>query len=466
MTGKYRPESATLELMQASALLRPPGPPPRRGGVLGNLGYYWSFATDPIGFVAQRFERYGDIYFAPGPDGGLYVVKHPDHIADVLLSRGGDYRKTHTAFDRLSQVLGDGLVTTDGDLWKRHRRMIQPAFHKRELARYGEIAAGEAARTGSQWTIGRVYDMSREMMQLTLRIVCRSLFSHDVTSDTDAVATSMSAFQDSLIRPDILPGWVPSPARRRMRRAVDNLDQIMFSMIGERRNTAGAAPHDLLQMLLSAVDEEGVGDKLTEREVRDHLVTLFLAGHETTANALSWAWYLLSQNPNVEANLHDELDSVLGGRDPTFGDLSKLEITEQVIKEAMRLYPPVYMVARRAHADTQIGDYAVPAGSEIAVWIYMTHRDSRWYPEPEVFRPERFAPAAEAALPKMAYLPFGAGPRACIGKQFALIEAQLVLATLAQMFRFEAVNAEKVEPKPRITLIAKNGMRMRARAWS
>lgn len=452
--------------MPAPALNRPPGPPPRRGGLLGSLGYYWSFATDPIGFVASRFERYGDIYYAPGPDSGLYVVKHPDHIADVLLNRGGDFRKTHTAFERLSEVLGDGLVTTDGELWKKHRRMIQPAFHSTRLARYAEIAATEATRATSTWTTGRVYEMASEMMQLTLRIVCRSLFSHDVTTDTDAVAAAMSSFQDSLLRPDVLPGWVPSPGRRRMKRALSDLDGLIYAMIEKRRSAPDADPEqDLLGMLIAAVDDEGDGETLSEREVRDHLVTLFLAGHETTANALAWALYLLSQNPEAEARLHDELVFVLDGGEPSFQDLSKLSYTQQVIKEAMRLYPPAYMVARKAHSDTRIGDYEVPAGSEVAVWIYMTHRDSRWYPDPTAFLPERFEPAREAKLPKLGYLPFGGGPRACIGKQFAMIEAQLVLAAIAQKFRFEAVRPDRVEPKPRITLIPKNGMPMRAKAW-
>lgn len=426
--------------------------------MLRSVGHALRFAADPLGFVARRFESYGDIYFVPGQPHGLFVIRHPDHARQVLLDDAARYHKTHSVFDRLSSLLGDGLLTTDGELWKRHRRMIQPAFTRTQIGRYADVAVGEARRAAATWSVGRTYDMAAEMMSLTLRIVCRSLFSHDVSGDADRVGAAMHAFQAAVTRPDVFPGWVPSRGRRRLRRAIAELDRIVYGMIDERRR--GAARRDLLQTLLDAADDEAGGERLSEREVRDHLVTLFLAGHETTSNALTWTWYLLSRNRDAEQRLHAELDRVLDGRPPTFADLPRLAYAEQVIKEAMRFYPPAYVLARRAREDTTIGGYPVPAGSEVVVWIYMTHRDPRWFPEPERFLPERFTPELEAARPRLAYLPFGAGPRACIGKQFAMVEAVLILASLAQRFHFELDTRHKIKTRPRLTLTPNKGMRM------
>jgi cytochrome P450 len=433
---------------------------------LGQIGYYLSFASDPLGFVGERFDKYGDIYYAATPDGHLFVLKHPDHLREVLATRSSKYRKKHTGLDRLSEVLGEGLVTSDGELWKRHRRMIQPAFHRARLAEYSRAMTDEALRMAADWNDGAVVDVSREMMELTLRVVCRTLFNHDVSGETDEVARVMSAFHNSLLRPDLLPSWVPSRGRKRLARATEKLDTIIYSMIDERRRSIEGgeqAPTDLLQMLVTAVDEDGDGAGLTEQEVRDELITMFLAGHETTSHALTWTLHLLSGNPRAATALREEVDGVLGDRAPTVDDLEALPWTEQVIKESMRLYPPVYMVARRAAEDTEIGEYRVPAGSEVVCWIYMTHRDSRWYPWPNLFRPERFAADEVAKLPKMAYLPFGGGPRACIGAQFALMEARLILATLVQRWDFDAVPGHRVVPKLRITMHPENGVQMRIR---
>jgi cytochrome P450 len=297
--------------------------------------------------------------------------------------------------------------------------------------------------------------------------VSRTLFGHDVANDTDDVARAMATFQSSAARPDILPGWVPTPHRRKVRHAIAALDRIMYGMIERRRaqpSSANLARTDLLQMLVSAVDEEGDGGHMSEREVRDQLVTLFLAGHETTSHALTWTWYLLAKNPEVSAKLHAEVDTVLGGRAATYEDLPKLKYTAQVLEEAMRLYPPAYLVGRMAHEDTEIGGYPVRAGSEVIVWIYMTHHDARWFPRPEAFEPERFSEENAAKIPKFAYVPFGAGPRACIGKSFAMLEGQLILATLAQGFTLAVHEGQRVAIHPRITLSPKHGMRMKLRA--
>ena len=442
----------------------PPGPPPREG-LVDNLTYYYRFFNDSIGYVKERFESYGDIYYAPSGGVPLYVLRHPDHLWQVLVRDGAKYSKKHTAADVLERFLGKALLTTDGEVWRRQRRMVQPAFGKKRLAGYAEMMTDESVKMVATWKDGEQRDMSREMMELTLRIVCRTLFNHDVRGQTDSVAGVMNTFTSFLGRPDLLPTWFPSPYRKRAAGALQALDDIIFGMIKERRRSGfEPSPPDLLHMLLQARDDEGDGGALDDREIRDQLVTLFLAGHETTSHALTWTWYLLSQNPLAEAKLHAEVDRVLAGRAPTYDDLENLPYTRQALEEAMRIYPPAYSVARRAEQDTVIGDYDVPKGSEVVIWIYMTHHDPRWYPQPRSYRPERFTPEEVAKRPKLSYLPFGAGARACIGKVFALIEAQLAVATLAQHYRFEHVRGHRVEPRTTITLAPKHGMQMKLRA--
>ncbi|MEO7096741.1 MAG: cytochrome P450 [Polyangiales bacterium] len=466
----------------------PKGPPPRRG-VVDALKYVWGFATDPIGFVGDRFARYGDVYFVPPPatdllgrfrpgagngpadpgdEKGLFVFKHPDHLREVLVTRASSFGKDHTAFRSLSQVLGEGLLTTDGDQWKRQRRMVAPAFAPARLAGYARVMTEESLRTVRDWRDDQVIDLGAEMTSLTLRVVSRALFGHDSTGDTASVAHAMSTFQDWLTRPDVFPRAI-SPQRRAIARSIETLDRIIYGLIEKRRahaagKTGNDALPDLLGLLVTAVDEEGDGGTMSEREVRDQLVTLFLAGHETTSHALTWTIYLLSQHPEATAKLHDELGTVLGGRAAEYDDLPKLPWTGQVFDEAMRLYPPVYSLARRATEDTEIGGYAVRAGSEVMLWTYFTQRDARFFPEPEAFRPERFAPGEEAKLPRMAYLPFGGGPRACIGKAFATMEGRLLLANLVQRFSFELVKGQRVAPRPKITLVPKRAVKMRLHA--
>jgi len=458
--------AATTPIVSSDSI--PPGPLPRAPG-LGSLGYYLRFAIDPIGFVRERFEKYGDVYFARvrGADDGLFVIRRPEHLKEVLVTRASSFTKEHSAFKSLSRFLGTGLLASDGEDWTRQRRMVAPAFQPSRLAGYAAIMSEEAIALADRWKDGARVEMGREMMELTLQVVSRTLFGHDVRSETEGVARAMSTFQTKISRPDLMPQWFPSPTRRELRSAIDTIDRIIFGMI-ERRRTENAegrsAPHDLLQMLLTAVDEEGDGSKMSEQEVRDQLVTLFLAGHETTSHALTWTLYLLSQNPAAAVRLREELDAVLDGRPATFEDLPKLVYTEQVLQEAMRLYPPVFSVARRAKEDTEIGGYRVPAGSEVMLWIYFTHRDARWFPDPTAFRPERFEPESEAKIPRYAYMPFGAGPRACIGKSFAMMEAKLILATLAARYSFELARGHRVIAQPRITLVPKHGMKMILRA--
>ncbi|MCG8669440.1 MAG: cytochrome P450 [Pseudomonadales bacterium] len=440
----------------------PPGPAPRSKGVIPSLRYYLNFVTDPIAFINERFDQYGDIYCARSDEGALFVLRHPEHIQEVLLKRADDFSKTHTAFDSLTQVLGDALLTSDGDNWKRQRRLVQPAFVRKRMAEYAEMMTAETQQLISRWQPNQEIDMGLEMVDLTLRIVCSTLFSYQVSNETDQVAKAMQIFNGAMATPNVLPDWVPSIGRRKVTQALELLDGIIYDMINERRQTADtdSQPNDLLQRLVTAVDAEGNGDQLSAKEIRDQLMTLFLAGHETTSHALTWCWYLLAKNPDVEVKLHEELDRVLEGRAPTYEDLASLPYTEQVIKETMRLYPPAYVLPRRARCDTEVGGYKVPAGSELVIWLYMTHHDKRWYPNPEQFKPERFTPEAVAELPKLAFMPFGAGPRTCIGAEFAMVEARLILAALAQAYRPQLISQKVVQPKPRITLAPKSSVKM------
>jgi cytochrome P450 len=510
-----KPASAAADPASAGPVRRPPGPPHRRRGLIGSAGYYARFLIDPIGFVRSRFDAHGDIYYAPSDGGGLYVLRHPDHLREVLITRASSFSKEHSSFRQLARFLGGGLLTSDGAEWRRHRRMVQPAFQQARLAGYAPIMSEEAAATvarvlaGSRGEArgGRTIDLGREMTDLTLRVVSRSLFGHDAAADLGAVSAAMATFQRAALRPDLLPSWVPLPGGSSVDRAVASLDRIILGMVERRRRhgagAAGAAAgaagpagaagaagaggpgeaRDLLGMLLSAEDEGEAGatggsggGAMTAREVRDELVTLFLAGHETTSQALTWAIYLLATHPGVAQQLYREIDGALGGRAATIDDLPSLPYTGQVIDEAMRLYPPVYTVGRRASEDTEIGGYPVPAGSEVMLWIYLTHHDPRWWPEPEAFRPERFAPGADAGRPRLAYLPFGAGPRACVGKTFATLEAQLLLATLLGSLSFELApaaglrgrlpgrGAARITATPRITLTPSRPIQVLPRA--
>lgn len=451
----------------ASAIVRPPSPLAPTGWV-ARLRTYHAMFDDLIGLVGRRFESLGDIYFVPSGDSGLYVVRNPDHMREVLVTNAHCYSKEHSAFIRLGRVLGQGLLNTDGELWRRHRRMIQPAFHQERLQTYSQMMVQETAEMLAPWRDGRRIDLGVELTRLTLRIVSRSLFSHEVGSDVDAITGAVTVLQESFSQPDLLPRWLPSPARAKARRALESIDDVMYRLIAARRRQAGANPAgesaDLLQRLIEARDDEGDGAGLSDREIRDQLVTFFLAGHETTSQALTWTFYLLSQNPEVSAKLHEELARVLGGRLPRFEDVDALPYTEQVVKESMRIYPPVFAIARKAIADNHIGEYVVPAGSEVALWVYMAHHDPRWFPRPEVFDPARFANHDSLQKMKNAYLPFGLGARTCIGKTFASIEAVLILATVAQRFHLRLAPDHPVALKPRVTLTPKFGMKMVAHA--
>jgi cytochrome P450 len=446
----------TPQLLQATP--QPRGPAPR-GRLCGALTQA-VLLLNPLKAVSQRFQRFGDTYRVQQTNGHLYVTRDADHARDILVTHATAFDKQHSAFQLLARVLGDGLVTSDGEHWRRQRRLTQPAFARPRMQQYSELMVEEAARACSQLAQRSQIDLSREMNRLTLRVVTRSLFGQVWDDDGETAATMVELNRLFLTPPQWLRVW--PGAQRRFDRTVAQLDAIMDRIIAAKRDELtrpDAATGDLMSTLMLARDEHG--QALSSRDLRDQLLTLYLAGHETTSHALTWTLYLLTQHPDVCAKLQDELAQVLGGRLPTFDDLPALPYTEQVIKEGLRLYPPAFTLPRRACADTQIGPYSVAKGDEVVVWVYHVHRDPRVYPEPERFRPERFSAQQEATRPKYAYLPFGAGQRACIGQMFAMLEAQLILATLLSRLRFEY--AAKRAPRIRlgVTLAPRDGMPMR-----
>jgi len=358
---------------------------------------------------------------------------------------------------------GNGLLTSDGSLWRQQRRLMQPAFHHRHLLMYGRVMVAHAQRLDDTLHDGEVRDINADMVKLTLGVVVKSLFGADFTRQAEEVGDLMMAVLEAanqrLTSAVQIPDWVPTARHLRERRALARMDAMLQDLIRTRR-ASGEDRGDLLSVLLAAVDEDS-GARMSDRQLRDEMMTLFLAGHETTANALTWTWYLLSQHPEVEARLLDELRRVLGGRPPTAEDLPSLPYTEMIVREVLRLYPPASGFAREPIEDIDLGGYQVPKGSLVNAFVYALHRDPRFFDDPESFKPERFAPGWEDRIPRYAYLPFGGGPRVCIGNGFAMMEARLILATMAQRDRWSLEPGQTIVPVQLVTLRPKYGMRMR-----
>ena len=415
----------------------------------------------PHEFLTDVARTYGDaVHFRLGPV-HLFFFTHPELVREVLVTRNASFMKG-LALQRTKIVLGEGLLTSEGELHKRQRRLAQPAFHRDRIQRYAEVMVGKAVQARERWRDGEEIDVAHEMMRLTLAVVAQTLFDADVESEADEIGDALTELIHMfpiLLHPlsDLLIK-LPLPRVRRFERALARLDRTIYAIIDERRR-AGVDRGDLLSMLLLAQDVEGDGGGMSDRQLRDETMTLFLAGHETTANALAWTWYLLARNPEAERELHRELDEVLGGRLPTAEDVPRLQYTEMVFSESMRIYPPAWGIGRYALEDVQIGEWLVPKNSLVLVAQWVTHRDARFWPEPERFDPLRFAPDAKLARPRMSYFPFGAGPRVCIGEPFAWMEGVLLLATLAQRWRF--LRGNDVDPQPLITLRPKQRMSAR-----
>lgn len=423
-------------------------------------------AQDPLGFFANLARAYGDLAHVRTAGGHLFLVNDPRHVRDVLVTHQNKFHKGR-GLERARRLLGNGLLTSEDALHLRQRRLIQPAFHRDAVASYASVMTEHADRVRSRWTDAATIDASDEMMRLTLAIVGKTLFDADVESQARDVGQALTEVMNSfwmMMLPfaDILER-LPVPSLRRSRAARGQLDRIVYRMIADRRRSP-TDRGDLLSMLLMAQDEEqdegAPGRGMSDDQVRDEAMTIFLAGHETTANALAWTWYLLSQSPEVETRLHEEVDRVLGARLPTIGDIPSLPFVEKVITESMRLYPPAWIIGRRAQEDYPLDGYIAPAGSIVFMSPYLLHRDPRRYPEPDHFMPGRWTPEFKASLPPFAYLPFGGGARRCIGESFAWMELVLVLSTIAQRWKLRLVPGHPVVPQPVITLRLKHGLRM------
>ncbi len=437
--------------------LYPPGP--RRGLPFRSL---LSYRRGPLPYFQNLAQTYGDIsFFKIGPQEAFFV-NHPDLIKDVLVTNHQNFMKG-LVLQRAKRLLGEGLLTSEGEFHRRQRRLAQPAFHRQRIASYAEAMVHYANRTSDRWHDGATLDISEEMMRLTLGIVGKTLFDADVESESGEVGEAMAVVMelfDTLTLPFFeLLSKLPLPQLRRFDAARTRLDNIIFSLVEDRRRS-GVDRGDLLSMLLLAQDEEGDGGQMTDQQLRDELMTIFLAGHETTANALTWTWYLLSQHPEIEANLHREVDDVLGSRDATFADVANLRYTEMVLAESMRLFPPAWAIGRLSTTDCELGGYAVPRKSLVIVSQYVMHRDDRYYTAPLTFDPSRWTETAREARPQFAYFPFGGGPRRCIGEGFAWMEGILLLATLGQKWKLRLVPHHPVALKPLVTLRPKHGMKM------
>ncbi len=422
----------------------------------------WSFGPlneNPLDYFTRLAREYGDFAGIRVVNFRTIFINHPDTIEEVLVANARKYIKGRVLRAN-RHVFGEGLLTSEGDFWLRQRRLAQPAFHRAQIASYASTMVEYAQRLLENWQNGEERDAHQEMMRLTLQIVAKTLFDADVARDTLDVGKSLELLLElgaNFRRTLFVPHWVPTPTNLRIKREIALIESILYRIISERRSS-GRDTGDLLSMLLHAQDEDG--SRMTDRQLRDETITLFLAGHETTASTLSWAWWLLAQNPAAEAKLHAELDTVLGGRSPSLDDLSKLPYAGNVITEALRLYPPAWGLARVAIEDHEIAGYPVKKGMGIAMAQWVVHRDARWYDVPEEFRPERWEGDFLKRLPRFAYFPFGGGPRQCIGNAFALMEATLILATIAQKYRLRLVPGHPVVPLASITLRPRYGVRV------
>jgi cytochrome P450 len=387
------------------------------------------------------------------------LLNHPDLIEQVLVTQNRNFIK-HFITRLLQRLLGEGLLNSEGDVWLRQRRLAQPAFQRSRIDAYGSVMVEYTQRMLHGWRDGERRDVHAEFMRLALEIVAKTLLNADAAGgEAPTVAQALEVLIEDFryrwgsVFP--VPVWLPTPGNRRCKRARQNLEALIYKYIKQAR-AGGEDRGDLLSMLLQVRDEDGSG--MTDQQLRDQVMTLFLAGHETTANALSWTWYLLAGHPHVEAKLAEELQAVLGGRLPTVSDLPRLKYTEYIVNESMRLYPPVFAFGREALADCEIGGYRIPAGATIVMSQWVMHRHPRYFEQPEEFNPSRWENGLLQRLSKYVYFPFGGGPRICIGNTFALLEASLVLATVAQKYRFTLCPEPPVVAAPAVTLRPKHGI--------
>jgi len=443
----------------------PAGDSPRKRSLVSDLR---DFQRDRLGMLLRLSGECGDI--GPvrlGPTSTVAFANSAEAVGSVLVEHADDFRKGKSLRLYMRPVVGDGLLSNSGAAHRYQRRLVAPAFRHNRVAAYAEIMTSYAERAQQGWRDGEVIDIGPAMTRVTLGIVGKVLFDAEMVDEADdlgaALTEALRYASSQLASPVHVPLSWPTPRNRRVQQAIARLNRTIYGMIKERRASAGQR-EDVLSLLLSARGEDG--SRLSVKQVRDETMTLFIAGHDTVANALAWTWCLLARHPDVYARMRAEVDAALHGRTPTVADLPQIPYTLQVFKESLRLYPPAYVLSRQAVRDVEVSGYRVPAGSVVIVSPYTMHRRPDYFPDPERFDPDRFTPEAEARLPRHAYLPFGAGPRICIGNHFALMEGQLVLATLAQRVTFEWPDGQRIMPEPLINLRPKRGTVVRVRRHS
>ncbi|ELZ02448.1 cytochrome P450 [Natrialba asiatica] len=434
----------------------PPGP-----DGLPLVGNQLAFLRHPYEFMTETAREYGDIAYWEDPTGPVYQLNHPDYIEQVLVQNNQHYVKGARFQNVLGPATGNGILNSEGAVWRRNRHLIQPAFRPDRIEEYASMMTEFTEEKRETWNEGETRPFHEDMMEVTLKIVARALFGVDIDDDVETVGSALDEFMlatESLSHM-MLPPRVPTPSRRRIQRARESLDAVVYRMIEERR--ANPTDRDVISKLLEVTDEDGT--KLSDEQIRDEVVTLLLAGHETTALSLTFTAYLLATNPAAEERLVDELDDVLGGETPTMADLDDLTYTEQVVEESMRLYPPVPGIVREPAKPDIIGGYEIEPGATVRMHQWVVHRDPRWYDDPLAFRPARWTDDLKQSLPKLAYFPFAAGPRRCIGDRFAMLEARLLLATIYQDYHLELVPGTELDLMATITARPKDEIPMTVR---
>lgn len=419
---------------------------------------YWSFRKDPLSFLEQMACKVGDVVHWKIGWQDTFLIKHPDFIQDVLVTSARNFSKIMEASRSL---LGLGLTASEGELHRRQRRAVQPSFRQDQIAEFAEVMVKHAESARKRWSDGAIIDLKDEMELISLDVVGETLFgvnlrpyAADIQSAMDATIGSPANMLLPLAR---LVERLPLPKVRRIKAERAKLHRAVDQIISERRMSAQKRD-DLLSILLLACEQVNNGERMTEEQVHDEVLNFLIAGHETVSDALCWTWYLLSQNPEAQARLEEELERVLGDRLPTLADLEALQFTGNVVKESLRLYPPLWMIWRRALKDHRLGDFIVPAQSIVVTSQHITHRDERYFVQPLHFKPERWTKEFHKRLPKFAYFPFGGGPRQCIGDRFGLMESILVVATVAQHWKFRLIADHPVVPDPLLTLRPKYGL--------
>jgi len=437
--------------------ITPPAQGPKGRRFTGHLR---EFGRDRLGFLTGLARDYGDVVPFRLGHRRAWLVSHPDLIEEALVAKNKSMHK-HFALRYFKGLIGLGLLTNEGDSWRRQRRLIQPSFAPQRLLEYAQTMLELSSEMLAKWQPGQSRDIHRDISHLTMSIAARTLFEADPSKDAEEVSTVL---REALLETNrrfgsliLLPDWIPTPGNRRLRASTARLNAVLSRLIDQRRQS-GTEGKDLLSHLFASVHEDD-GTRMNDRQLRDEIMTLFLAGHGTTANALSWAWYLLATHPEAARKVYDEVDAVLDGGPVTVEKMHRLRYVDAVVNEGMRLYPPAYIIGREATEDVELGGHAFRKGDTLFFSQWVVQRDARWFADPEVFRPERWLDGSLKGMPKYAYFPFGGGPRVCIGNNFARIEFPIILASIAKAFRFTVDADQVVTPWAAVTLRPENGIR-------